>query len=118
MNIMTPKELFLKQVEERKAKHPHTVGPKLIFFVLAMCFFGLSIILIGICHSPIEGWAGSVARLILTLFMIIILQCSVAFSAIGVTSSRYVLHGISCASLALSLGLDIGLIVYYTVFVV
>lgn len=118
MDIMTPKELFLKQVEERKAKHPHTVGSKLIFFILAMCFFGVTLILIGICHSPIDGWAGSIARFVLTLFMIMTLQCSVVFSAIGVTSSKYVLHGISCASLTLSLALDIGLIVYYSVFVI
>lgn len=107
----------MQQAEIKRKKHPMT-SVKLISFSLAMSFLGLSIILIGICHAPIEGWAGSVARLGLAIVGLITLQGAVICSAIGVTSSRYVLHCISGASLAVSLALDVSLAIYYSVFVI
>lgn len=114
---MTAKERFMQQAEIKRQKHP-VASVKLVSFSLAMAFLGLSIILIGVCHAPIEGWAGSVARLALAIVTLITLQGAVICSAIGVTSSRYVLHCISGASLAVSLALNISLAIYYMVFVV
>ena len=84
-----------------------------------MVFFGLSIIFIGVAHAP--GSGGVTASWVKTVTMIaaiITLQGSVVCSALGVTSTRYTLHIVSCVSLTLSLIADIALAVYYFVFVI
>ena len=112
------KELFLKQAEIKKAKHPKT-APKVISFSLAMAFFGLSIILIGVAHGLGEtGITVSWMKMMLMILAVIILQGAVVCSSLGVTSCRYTLHWISSVSLAVSLAADIALIVYYTVWVI
>ena len=107
-------ELFLQQAEAKKAKHPKT-APKIISFGLAMAFFGVSLVFIGIGHAPVsKGWVE-------TMFMIwaiIALQGAVVCSSLGVTSCRYLLHCISSVTLALSLAIDVGFIIYYSVWVI
>ena len=111
-------ELFFKQAEIKKAKHPKT-APKIISFSLAMAFFGLSIIVIGIAHGlDYSGITVSWMKMMMMILAIITLQGAVVCSSLGVASCRYTIHWISSVSLAVSLAIDIGLIVYYTVWVV
>ncbi len=115
---MTAKQRFMEQAAERQRKHPKT-APKIVSFSLAMVFFGLSLIFIGVAHAPQggESYTMSWIESIMMIACIITLQGAVVCSALGVTSTRYVLHCISCTTLTLSLLLDIGLAVYYFVWV-
>ena len=113
------KEIFLQQAEIKREKHPKT-APKIISFGLAMAFFGLSLIFLGIGHAPIygENITQSWVKTMFMIWAIIALQGSVVCSSLGVSSCRYTLHCISGATLAVSLGIDIALIVYYAVWVI
>ena len=114
---MTAKQRFMEQAAVRQKKHPKTV-PKVISFSLAMAFLGLSVIFIGIAHSPGSGYTKDIINTIASILSLLTLQGAVVCSALGVTSTRYTLHCISCASLSVSLILDIGFIVYYSVWVI
>jgi hypothetical protein len=109
---MNAKQRYLEKVKDKKIRHP-IAGQEILWFILAMCFFGVSVILIGVCNMPVKAWQGSVARLGLSVFTVVVLQCSVIFSAFSVNSTRYALHCIASTTLALSLALDIGLAIYY-----
>lgn len=116
------KEIFLEQAAIKEAKHPKT-APKIICFSLAMAFFGLSIVLLGVAHAPIYGAIGSNitngwVALVLTVLAIFTIQLSVAFSSVGVTSSKYLFHCISSVTLSLSLLMDLGLALYYFIWVI
>ena len=115
---MTAKQRFLAQAVEKEKKHPKT-APKIVSFSLAMVFFGLSIIFIGIAHGSNNGTVtSSWVKTIMMIAAIITVQGSVVCSALGVTSSKYVLHVISSVSLALSLLIDVSLGIYYFVWVI
>ena len=81
------KEIFLERAAIKEQRFPRTAHT-VIFFILAMAFFGLSILILAVAHAPIYNnltayWVKS----LLILFAIITLQASVAFSAVGVTST-------------------------------
>lgn len=67
---------------------------------------------------PGSGFTNDIVKTIMSILSIITLQGAVVCSALGVTSTRYTLHCISCASLSVSLVLDIAFIVYYSVWVI
>lgn len=115
------KELFYEQAAKKEEKHPKT-APKIISFSLAMVFLGLTIILLGVGHGITYAAGGGItsnwAKTILILFSVVTLQVAVVFSSLGVTSSKYTIHCISSASLAVSLAIDVGLVLYYTIWVI
>lgn len=112
------KELFLENAERKEQRHPHTAN-KVIFFILGMAFFGLSVLLLGVAHAPIyNNLTASWVKSMMILFAVVTLQAAVAFCAVGVTSSRYTLYCISSATLSVSLAMDVALAVYYLVWVV
>lgn len=112
------KERFFEEAAKKEEKHPKT-APKIISFSLAMAFLGVTILLLGVAHAPLdESYTKSLAKSLLTLFAIISLQGTVVCSSLGVTSSKYTIHCICSASLALSLAMDVALILYYTIWVV
>ena len=114
------KELFYEQAAKKEEKHPKT-APKIISFGLAMGFLGITLILLGAGHgiTYIEGGiTANVAKTVLVLFSVVTLQVAVVFSSLGVTSSKYTIHCICGASLAVSLAIDVGLVLYYTIWVI
>ena len=116
------KEIFLEQAAIKEAKHPKT-APKIICFSLAMAFFVLSLFLLGAVHAPIYGAVGSNitrswVRLVLMILALIAIQASVGLSAVGVTSSKYLFHCISSVTLSLSVAMDVGLALYYFIWVI
>ena len=117
---MNAKQRYLEQMAERKLKNKFFTTRKLISFSLAMAFLGVSIVLIGIIHgiSSTAHYTAGIGTIILAVIGTITLQGAVVCSALGVLSTKYTLHCISCTSLAVSLALDIALIVYYALIVV
>lgn len=113
---MNAKQRWYEQTAEKRQKHP-IFSKRLISFGLGMAFLGIAIVLIGIIHamSSSSTWTAGLGGLILSLFMIVSLQGAVVCTAFSINSSDYNIHCISATGLAIALGLDVALAIYYAI---
>lgn len=114
---MTAKQAFLEKAAKKQQKNPKT-APKIISFSLAMTFLALSIVFMGIIGGLREGGSNIAKDVMLTIcaiFSMLCVQGAVVCSALGVTSSKYAIHCISCASLSVSIAFEILHAIYFIV---